>query len=62
MVQSGASSGLLCRGPQGRCPGIQADQPLLPPDWSVEHIDAAAGLLVLRQGRQRHVLSLAPRR
>ena len=58
VVQIGDRSATLCPGLRGRCPGAAADQPLLPPGWSVERIEAAQGLLVLRQGRQRQVLSL----
>ena len=60
LIESGGRSGVLCPGPRGRCDAA-ADQPLLPPGWSVERIEAGPGLLVLRQGRQRHVLSLVPR-
>jgi hypothetical protein len=58
LVQIGSRSGALCPGPRGRCAG-GADSLLLPPGWSVERIDAGRGLVVLRQGQQRQVLSLA---
>lgn len=59
MVRIGSRTGTLCPGPRGRCPG--SDPLLLPPGWSVERVAAGKGLLVLRQGRQRQVLSLALR-
>ena len=59
-VQIGDQSGPLCPGPRGRCSGAGADQPLLPPGWSVTGIDAANGLLALSFGRQRQVIPLSP--
>lgn len=58
MVQIGARSGALCPGLRGRCPG--PDPLLLPPGWVVERIAAGQGVLVLRQGVQRQLLSLGP--
>lgn len=59
-VQIGDQSGPLCPGPRGRCSGAGAEQPLLPPGWSVTGIDAANGLLAVSFGRQRQVIPLAP--
>ncbi|MEY4297945.1 MAG: hypothetical protein RLZZ423_1124 [Cyanobacteriota bacterium] len=59
-VQIGSQSGPLCPGPRGRCSGTGADQPLLPPGWTVTGIDATNGLLAVSFGRQRQVISLAP--
>ena len=60
LVMLGDQTGPLCPGPRGRCSGAAADQPLLPPGWSVTGIDAANGLLAVSFGKQRQVISLAP--
>ena len=57
IVQLGGSSGPICLGPRGACPGSGVP-PLLPPGWSVAGINAARGQVQLRQGAQLTLLSL----